>query len=196
MYRSDIKELYYITPIENVPSIMKYGILSHNLSKRLHHRSVAMPEIQTIRKDKHIPNAGMLHDYANLYFDAHNPMLSKTRSINSEICILRINHEILDLPGIIIADKNAASDYVGFFNVTDGLASLNKDELFAQFWLHADRIEYFRHSAIKCAEVLVPNKVDPKYILGVLVANQTALAAFNKLKIELTVEIKSDIFFQ
>ena len=195
MDRKDIKELYYITPIANIPSILEHGILSHNLSLKIDHHSVAMPEIQAKRKDKQIPNAGKLHDYANFYFDAHNPMLSKRRNLNNEICTLQINPAILDLPEIIIADQNAASGYVRFYNVTDGLAALNKDEIFAKSWLHDNPIEYYRHSAVKCAEVLVPNKVEPKYILGAYVANQTALAAFNKLKIELTVCIKNDIFF-
>jgi hypothetical protein len=196
MNREDIKELYFITPIENVPSILKYGILSHNLSKKLHHRSVAMLEIQDKRCNKKIPNAENLHDYANLYFDAHNPMLCKVQSRNNEICILRTASEVLDLPGVIIADHNAASDYVRFYPMVDGLAAIDEDTLFARYWKHPENqyVEW-AHKSIKCAEVLVPNKVEPKYILGAYVANQTALAAFNKLNIELTVEIKNDIFF-
>ncbi len=79
MNRADVTELYYITAIANVPSILKHGILSHKLAERLPHDSVAMPEIQERRSNKQIPGAGQLHDYANLYFDAHNPMLSKRR---------------------------------------------------------------------------------------------------------------------
>ncbi len=196
MDRKDIKELYFIAPIENVPSILKYGILSHNLSKKLHHRSVAMPEIQDKRCNKKIPNAGNLHDYANLYFDAHNPMLSKVRSKNNEICILGVDPEVLDLPGMIVADQNAASNYVRFYPKADGLAAINKDTLFAKYWTHPqNQYEEWAHKSIKCAEVLVPDKVESKYVLGAYVANQTALVAFNKLNIGLTVEIKSDIFF-
>ncbi len=195
MKQSDIKELYFITSISNVPSIMQYGVVSNRLSKKLVHKSIAIQAIQARRKNKQIPNAGKLHDYANLYFDAHNPMLSARRNLNNEICILRIDSTILDLPNIIIADQNAASDYVRFYNVAEGLRALNKDEVFAQFWLHDNLIEYYRHSAVKCAEVLVPNKVEPKYICGAIVANKTALAVFCKLKIGLTVEIKSGIFF-
>lgn len=196
MNREDIKELYFITPIENVPSILKYGILSHNLSKKLRHRSVAMQEIQDRRCNKKIPNAGNLHDYANLYFDAHNATLSKLRSKNNEICILRTASEVLDLQGVIVTDHNAASDYVRFYPMADGLAAINKDTLFAKYWTHPEnQYEELAHKSIKCAEVLVPDKVESKYILGAYVVNQTALAAFNKLKIELTVEIKNDIFF-
>lgn len=196
MDRSDITELYYITQISNVSSILKRGILSHNLSLKVPHQSIAMPEMQAKRKNKKIPGAGKLHDYANLYFDAHNPMLCKRRDHNNEMCILRIKGSIIDLPNVIIADRNAASNYVGFYPVTKGLTVLDKDKVYARYWTNPnDQIDQFKRGSIKCAEVLVPEKVETKYILGTFVANQTALESFNKLKSGLPVEIKSDIFF-
>jgi len=70
MDRSDVKELYFITLISNVPLIIKYGILSHNQSVKIpHDNSFAMPEIQEKRSIKKIPGTKKkLHDYANLYF--------------------------------------------------------------------------------------------------------------------------------
>ena len=96
MNRADITELHYITAIANLPSILRHGILSHTLADQLAHDSVAMPEIQERRRNKQIPNAGLLHEYANLYFDAHNPMLSKCRGRNNEICVLHIDPAVLD----------------------------------------------------------------------------------------------------
>jgi hypothetical protein len=138
--RADVNELYYITPIANVPSILQRGILSNTLASRLAHRSVAMPEIQDRRTNKRIPGAGHLHDYANLYFDAHNPMLSKVRQHNDIICVLGVNARILDVPEVIVADHNASSDYVRFYPVTLGLAVIDKDMLFARYWTHPDDI--------------------------------------------------------
>jgi hypothetical protein len=196
MNRSDVTELYYITPIENVPSIMKHGILSHNFSSRLSHRTVAMPEMQAKRKNKQIPGAGKLHDYANLYFDAHNPMLCKVQSMNNRICVLCIDKLVLDLPDVIVADRNAAKDYARFYSAKDGLAALDKDKVYARYWTNArDQYEAWDLKAIKCAEVLVPNSIDPKYILGALVANQTASESLGKLESKLPVEIKGGIFF-
>jgi hypothetical protein len=198
MDRSDVKELYFITLISNVPLIIKYGILSHNQSVKIpHDNSFAMPEIQEKRSIKKIPGTKKkLHDYANLYFDAHNPTLSRRRDRNNEICILRIDATVLDLPGVIIADQNASSKYVRFYPVAQGLAAINKERLFDRFWKHPEnQIEEWAHSSAKCAEVLVPDEVVPRYILGTYVANQAALAAIKKLRIELTVSIKSDIFF-
>lgn len=196
MDRRDISELYYIAPIANVSSILQYGILSNKRAKTLRHRSVAMPEIQVRRINKKIPGASHLHDYANLYFDAHNPMLSKVRQHNESICILRIDAGILNLPGVIIADRNASSNYVRFYTVTAGLAAIDKDALFARYWTHPDdQYAEMKHKSIKCAEVLVPDRVEPGCILGAYVANQSALTALRELGMALTVSIESDIFF-
>ena len=198
MDRSDVKELYFISLISNIQSIIEHGILSHNQSVQLpHDDSIAMQEMQEKRKIKKIPGTNKkLHDFANLYFDAHNPMLSKRRDQNDEICVLRINAEVMDLPNIIIADQNASSDYVRFYPVPKGLMAIDKDMVFARYWTHRDnQFEEWAHKSIKCAEVLVPDKIEPQYILGAYVANQPALDAFKKLRTDLTVRIKSDIFF-
>jgi hypothetical protein len=193
---SDVTELYYITRITNVPSILKRGILSNKLSSKLPHDSIAMPEMQDKRENKRIPGAGMLHDYANLYFDAHNPMLSKRRNRNNEICILRISATILELSGIIVSDQNAASDYVLFYPVKEGLKAIDKERLFAQYWTHpGNQYEEWAHKSAKCAEVLIPNRVEHNYILGAFVANQIAFESFQKLESKLPVEIKGSIFF-
>lgn len=194
--RSDVKELYYICHIANIPSILEHGILSHNLSLKLAHESIAMEEIQDRRRNKNIPGTRKrLHDYANLYFDAHNPMLSKCRRRNNEICILLIDSKVLELENIIVADRNAACDVVRFCSVSVGLRIINKEKLFARYWTHSNLYEQWEHKSVKCAEVLVPDRVKPKHIIGAFAANETALNAFKELECSLTVHIKSDIFF-
>lgn len=196
MKRQEMTELHYIALIENTPSILQHGILSHNRAAKIAHTSVAMEEIQARRRDKKIPGARSLHDYANLYFDAHNPMLSRVRDRNAEICVLRVAAEVLDLPGVIIADCNASSDYVHFRSAAEGLLSLNRERIFARYWTHPeDPFDEMRHKSEKCAEVLVPGCVDSCYIEGVNVANAAALARVQALGISLTARIKSDLFF-
>ena len=195
MDRADIIELNYITPIENISSILQYGILSNKQASRIGHVSVAMEEIQERRKDKRIPGARSLHDYANLYFDAHNPMLSKRREQNDSICILRINPGVLDIPGVIISDRNAASDYARFYPVAEGIEALDKDLVFARYWTHPDPYEAMRCKSIKCAEALVPDRVEPGHILGAYVVNETVLSTLQSLNVGLSAIIKHDIFF-
>ena len=194
MNRSDITELHYITAIANVPSILHHGILSHTLADKLDHHSVAMPEIQERRRNKQIPGARMLHEYANLYFDAHNPMLCRCQQRNNEICVLRVDPAVLDLDGVIVADRNASSDWVGFWPVLDGLARISRERLFARYWTHDDPYDQMNHKSEKCAEVLVPDSIAVQFVIGAYVANQTALAAFQALNTGLPAQIRG-IFF-
>lgn len=196
MKRSDVKELHYITAIANLPSILQHGILSHTLANQLAHHSVAMPEIQQIRTNKQAPGARPLHEYANLYFDGHNPMLSKCRTRNNEICVLQINSGVLDLPGVILTDRNAASGWAGFWPVAAGLAVIDLDRVFARYWTHPnDPYDEMSHKSEKCAEVLVPDRVEAQYIVGACVANGTALSAVEQLNCGLQVHIQRDMFF-
>jgi len=196
MDRADVTELHYITAIANLSSILRHGILSHNLAHQLAHDSVAMPEIQERRRNKRIPGARFLHDYANLYFDAHNPMLSRCRGRNNGICVLQIDPVVMDQPGVIVTDRNAAADWVRFWPVDDGLSVISRERVFARYWTHPDDFyEERRHKSEKCAEVLVPDRVNVRLITGAYVANQLALAEFQGLDSELSVRTRSDMFF-
>ncbi|MFH0799567.1 MAG: DUF4433 domain-containing protein [Pseudomonadota bacterium] len=191
---NDIQELYFITEIANVPSIMREGILSHKEARRIPHSSIAEEGVQERRQNKKVPGTNKcLHDYANLYFDAHNPMLSARRHLNDSICVLRIRNDVLAAQGVIVTDQNASRD-CWFKSVADGLPLMKKEEIFAEFWLDDDPIEKYRKKGIKCAEVLVSERVSPESIVGAYVANNIALATFRQVS-SLPVEIKANIFF-
>lgn len=194
----DIKELHNIMPIANIPSVMEHGILSHNLRRRsrILSRSVAMQEIQDRRKNKIVYGGKALHSYANLFFDAHNPMLSKVRSHNNEICVLKISSEVLSLPGVVITDRNASCNYVGFYPYPDGLTKLNFDMIYATWWLHQDdpRLEEL-HKNIKGAEVLVPNCVYPQYIVGASVCNRATGRRLQQTGFSGNIKIDDSLFF-
>jgi hypothetical protein len=123
-------------------------------------------------------------------------MLSKRRDRNNEICILRVIATVLELSDVIVSDQNAASSYVRFYPANEGLIAINRERLFARYWTHpGNQYEEWSHKSYKCAEVLVPNKIDAKYILGAIVANQMALESLRNIESELPIEIKGGIFF-
>jgi len=132
MNRNDLLELHYITEISNVALIMAYGILSHKRAGRVKHNSVAMEEIQDRRKRKAVPGGRPLHEYVNLYICARNPMLYKLRSKHAELCVLRINTDVLDLPGVVITDGNASSDYALSRAAPQGLKIVDHALTFAE----------------------------------------------------------------
>jgi len=109
-----IEEFQCIMPIRNIPSVMQHGIVSHDLAERLEHESVALEDVQAKRTGKQIPGGGKLHSYANIYFHARNPMMSRRRGEAEELCVLRIRPDILKIAGTIVTDQNAASNYVKF----------------------------------------------------------------------------------
>ncbi len=191
----EIHELYFITDISNVQSIMRYGILSHNEASRIQHCSIAEQGVQERRQNKRIPGTNKhLHDYANVYFDAHNPMLSARRHMNDNICVLRISPDILALDGVIVTDQNASRD-CWFKPVSEGLPLLDHSEIFAQFWINReDFFEEYRLKGIKCAEVLVPTCIDPCHIVGAFVANATASNNYRQIS-NLPVGINANMFF-
>lgn len=82
-----VTEFQCIMPLENIPSVLAHGILSYELAARLPHRSVAMEEVQDKRDVKQVPGGLKLHQYANLYFHARNPMMYKRRGNASGLCV-------------------------------------------------------------------------------------------------------------
>jgi hypothetical protein len=195
MRREDLPELHYITPIENVPSILEHGILSHQRAARLAHRSVAMHQIQDRRSSVVVPGVNRkLHSYANLYICARNPMLYKRRF--ERICVLSINTGVLDLPGVIITDRNAASNYVRFAPAPEGLTIVNRERTFAKYWTDEDPIEQMCKKSAKCAEVLVPDRVGPEYIQHAYVASVEMKTQMDALNTGLDVRVDGHLFFR
>lgn len=168
---SRVTELHCIMPIANIESVMAHGILSYERAASFAHRSVAMQPVQDRRDQKQIPGGLKLHQYANLYFHARNPMLFKRLPQVAALCVLRVSVRVLALPGAVITDCNAASDYVRFLAPAQW-RFINFDDVYAQSWTHPDnRTRYFQHSSRKCAEVLVPHNIEAKYIEGAYVAD-------------------------
>jgi len=194
--RSELSELHYITVISNVPSIMKYGILCYRDAKRIQHSTVAMVEVQDRRARKRVPGAQPLHNYANLYLCARNPMLFKRRNLHTELCVLRVDTDVLDLPGAVITDGNAASDYTRFGQSPEGLARVDKELVFAEYWTDQNQIVEWQKKRAKCAEVLVPNLVESSFILGAYVSCSESLLRFRTVGSRLSVTVNSHLFFR
>lgn len=197
MHREELEELHYITPIANLGSIMKHGILSNTLAAKLSPQpeSIAMPEVQERRK--HVIPGGRrrLHDYVNLYFNARNPMLYSRLSDHTRICILRITPQILDVEGTIVTDRNAASGQAKFRPAPEGLSIVDHDRVFADWWNHDDPIDKLRHKAEMCAEVLVLNRIAPNHILGAYTSGPESSQAVQTHDPQFPVTINKHRFF-
>lgn len=188
------RALYNIMPISNIPCIMENGILSYN-NILCNHVSVADPQVQQ-KRNKRIPSGQWLHNYANLYFDPRNPMMYKRRNEYETLCVLAINSTVLDIDGVVISDRNAASRFASFGTLTEMQAILDFDTIYMRDW--NDNNEYVKTTkrAIKCAEILVPGKIPPEYIIGAYVANSSAESALLRYGFEKRIKLSPDIFFR
>lgn len=193
--RASVPELHFITPITNIPSILAYGILSNARSTQIPHLSIAMTDVQKKRALKVLPNGRPLHQHANLYFHARNPMLYVRKSEHDALAVLRVSPNVIDLAGVFASDQNASSDYVRFREARLGLDHVDADLVYARYWTSQDRIDGFRRKAAKCAEVLVPDVVPPGYILGAYVSGTLAAAAVQQVAPNLPVTVVPDFFF-
>lgn len=183
MERADIAELHYITHVENVPSVMKRGILSRYRVSRVpgtKPTSIADPDILERRAGRYIPSGHRrtsLDRYANLFFNARNAMLyrrindydTKERVVPESLAILRVAGSVLDLPGVVITEMNAAAGVEPrWYTVDEGLRRLDHDEIFARYW------EGHSHMQRMMAEVLVPDRVPTRYLIGIYMVSRAA----------------------
>jgi ssDNA thymidine ADP-ribosyltransferase, DarT len=197
MTRAELHELGYIVPIATVPSILQHGILSNRRAERIVHDSIALQDVQDLRAKVKVPNGRALHEYVNMYICPRNPMLFKRKDIHARICVIRVSADVIDLPNVVITNSNAGGKYVRFSPAPSGLAIVDRDRTFARNWKHPeDQIDEWRHRSQKMAEVLVPDIVDARYIVGAFVSSGLGEQTLLELAPDVPITINGDLFFQ
>jgi len=199
----EVRDLCYITPISNISSILQRGILSHSAVRQLQHESVANANVQQRRalRTVSLPNgtSRSLHSYVNLYFCARNPMMYCLQSRHCELCVITVSPDSLHANGVVIADGNAAARLTRFYASPGGLAGIDAELVYARSWDHADPVEKDRRKKIKCAEVLVPDRVVVGLFTGIVVSRDESSEVVSRLLSEagvnLPVEVSPDVFF-
>lgn len=106
-----------------------------------------------------------MHSYANLYFDARNPMMYCLLD-QAGLIVVRVSSEVLDIPNTVVTDGNAASGVTRFYPSPEGLRYLDSTQIFAWSWNDSDYWRKVEKKRARNAEVLVPNLVPLEYIQG------------------------------
>lgn len=173
--KAEIKSLFYITHVENVPSILKNGILSH---ARVESQGVPFTPIYDSgiirnRKNKATPERASLWEYANLYFQARNPMMFRVIHEKSakDLAVVGVKPGVLQLPDVMVADGNAANNPTRFFKATEGLKVIEEQwrVIQAEYWNDVDGSK--RKIMSEC---LVPERIPAGYIHTIFVADHDA----------------------
>jgi hypothetical protein len=182
MARRRLDQLYYITHIRNVRSIIALGILSHERVERdgIDYEPIYDRAIVESRGAKQVPDGRPLWGFANLYFQPRNPMLYRVlhEKDPESIVVLGVRHDILERDDVFFATGNAASPLTELLPAAEGrgrrqeiLKGISKD-----WWNEEDGSK--REIMAEC---LVPDCVPARLVQTAYVASQSAAAELRTL---------------
>ncbi|HAC65685.1 MAG TPA: DUF4433 domain-containing protein [Cyanothece sp. UBA12306] len=199
MSKLDVKNLYYITHIDNIPSILERGILSHREVENLNvdFTPIYDSEIVSKRQDKLIAEGVSLWNYANLYFQPRNPMMYRVvhEKNKRDIAIVAVKSTILSEKGVIITDGNAANNGTKFYDSPKGKNILQNNWKIIQneWWNNSDGSK-----RIIMSECLVSKKVTSEFIDSIHVCDHITQKKTEKLlkNSKIMVIPEPNLFFQ
>ncbi len=173
-----LRGLYYITHIENLPSILQRGILCHRRveEEKIKFTPIYDSDIVKERRDKQLPGGRNLWDFANLYFQPRNAMLFRVvfySGVSKEdIIIIGIKNSILNRNDIFITTGNAASTPTKFLSGKDIQTHIKqiREKTDKEWWAVEDGSK-----RELMAECLVPDNISPDYISEIYVPNHNSL---------------------
>lgn len=186
---------YYIVHVSNLRSILELGILSHEevIRQQVASMSIYDEKIVSKRREKLTPAGTSLWAYANVYFQARNPMLYRVLREESEdsIIVLQVSSDILPAPGAFIADGNAAGSQTIFHPADpNGLKKLDEKIFKRRYWNEND------DSKRKImAELLIPKTIPAGKITSIYVATEEARSKVEKISKSIQAIVQPESFF-
>jgi O-acetyl-ADP-ribose deacetylase (regulator of RNase III) len=168
----ELRELYYITHVKNIASIMNKGIFSHNkiVSEGLDFERIYNPEVVSRREKITVPDGRSLWNFANVYFQARNPMLFTVIRNNplESIAVIGVDRSILNRNDIYITTGNAAHSQSEILPVSE------KKKILPDIIGNINRVYWNEVDGSKrtiMAECLVPDVISPDYIRSIYFAD-------------------------
>jgi len=166
---------YHFTHIDNIESIVKYGLLSTNEKKKrgIRHVNLAAEEIQARRSVMEVNRYpyGTIHDYVPFYFASRTPMLLNVinrKNVDQQLIVyIAVSIDKLLKDNVIFTDASAnATERPNFYRDPRNLNSLNWILIDSSGWGYDDRERRER-----MAEVLVYKRVPLDWIENYIVYN-------------------------
>lgn len=121
--------------------------------------------------------------------------MSARRNLNPHLVVIRVAPSVLDLPDTVIADGNAARPETRFFPSPDGLAHLDPQFVYAEWFIDPDPTVAYEKRRRRMAEVLVVDRVEPKYVVGCYAYDAERSQVCAQAVASLPVEVKRHVFF-
>jgi len=182
-----IKYLKHMTHINNLDSIFKYGLLSHN--NKFQKIDISNKEVNKRRNKIEPIFHRNLHDYVPFYFNPKNAMLYKTeKEFGSDIIILYFNFNIIN-NNTIFSYHNASKKMAKFFKNYD---KFNQEVA----WKHIFNGSWKDNPILKArmmSECLIYKKVNINNLVKIVVRDEQTKAKLKKFNIN--IEVNKKLFF-
>ena|SRR5688572_18568142 len=198
MLPGELDELHFIVPIENLNSIRQHGILCQNeVRKRgLTFKSLANPEIQQIRAKRMVSQGRVIHDYANLYVNGRNSTLFSMLQQKIPTCLLSVSPTVLDVPGVHVSRRNAASEEPSILPYPSGLEQVQRNEVMRDSWfVKDDAVLSHQYELLMAAEVLVPSAIGTSYLVKAYASSANQRTEVLDVGIGIPVSVNKWMFF-
>ena len=178
-----LRGIYYITHIDNLPSILDKGILCHKCieEEKIRFTPIYDSEIVERRKNITTPDNRSLWDFVNLYFQPRNAMLYRVVFFSGkdidDIAVIGLRSSVLAGSHIFITTGNAASLYSNILSGSEAKKNISsiRKQTDKEWWAHEDGSK-----RELMAECLVPDRVSSQYIQEIYVATRNALVKVAK----------------
>jgi len=179
-----LREIYYITHIDNLPSILDKGIFCHKRieEEKIQFTPIYDAKIVESRKNIKTPDSRSLWDFANLYFQPRNAMLYLVVFFSGknidDIIVIGVKSSILERSDIFITTGGAASPHSNILPASEVKKSIKniREKVDKEWWASEDGSK-----RELMAECLVPDKVSPDWIQEIYVPSRSAFAKVQKL---------------
>jgi len=163
-----VKNLFYLTALENLESILRRGILCRDLARQHIKKDISSDRVQRGR----MGNFPEVHKYVPLYFAPNTPMLyvcaSPKRSNKETVVLLKVSNKVTNFDGIRFSDGKTANG-ANLYTDPGDLAKLdwkiinNPYPAYYEDWTH-----------VRSSEIFVPEECHAHYIQGVYFQSRLA----------------------
>lgn len=196
-----ITGLYHMTHIDNLASILSNGLLSHTQARNNNYlqTDIANNDVNVRRSHNEPIHNRPIHDYAPLYFNPKNPMLYFRKDIQNNIAILEFSPLVLLKEGVIFTDGNASvhttatyNSQTQFYSDLNDLNKLDWKCINDKWWN-----DYEDGKRKKCAEVLIPDKIELSFLKRIHVFNTETQKVVSDFQIRnIDIEVTKSLFFE
>ncbi len=162
-----VKHLYYLSPVNNIPSILEHGVMSKMAVETLEipYDDYSDQTVQTIRERK------SLHEYVPLFFNTRNAMTFRYQKEKRDFAILRLNSDLVTHYDCLVSDRIAACSDAEIYTLSEAaLKKINIELVLSARNFYDNRLLKKRLGA----EILVKtDMIEPEWIECIILDGTT-----------------------